>query len=209
MFKSNRVLFLSVVTMFQVLSLSAFAAAPEDFSPAALDCYEKTIQNPNVFTKNKDFKTQDAVEKLVVSLCTYSDAEGATKCYEQARDQDEVLAGNKNFVNVFLLEQKYARLCSNSRAAGLNKATGDIDAVDCIKAVMQDPEVLVGAKAYSDAVKVEDLATKLCISSKGKGATSCYKKALAGEALKSSKNYKGPAALDQIVVDLCKATRIR
>lgn len=209
MFKMNRSFLLAGIALIQVVSASAFAEAPANLSPAAIDCFEQVIQNPEVFKMNKQYKTQDAVEKLAVSMCTYSDAQGAIKCYEQARDQDEVLASNKQYANIFLLEQKYARLCSNSRGAGLNKETGDIDAIDCIKTVTSDAQVLVGVKEFGDVLKVEELATKLCISSNGKGAAACYKKAISGNALKANKDYKGPVSLDEIVVDLCKATRIR
>jgi hypothetical protein len=206
-----KLLFIFALTGASLLTAPKALAGGEGLNPAALGCYKQAMSLDSFFTMNKKYKLESDIEKLAVMACTYSDAVGSLRCYEQAKNQDAVLKTNKNLVNIFGLEQKYARLCSNSGQGAFNKATGDADAIDCFKAVMADTNVLTSAKQYMEFVELEDLAVKLCISSNGLGATTCYKKSLdkAEDILKSNQAYKGKAALDQIVVDLCKGSRLR
>ena len=109
------------------------------------------------------------------------------------------------------LEQQYARLCSNSGKNSLNTKTGDADAIDCFKMARYNNDLLKFAKEYMVNQEIEDLVTKLCISSNGLGVKTCYQNSLksSDEILKSNKLYKGPAALDQLIVDLCRGSRLR
>jgi hypothetical protein len=212
MLHAKSVLILSVLALVPLLSLNSFAA-PEGLSPKALACYEQAVENDEILMKNKihGMMSDDQIEKLAVSSCTYSDAPGFLRCYNQAAAMDEVMPRSKDLVNIFGLEKKYARLCSNSGRDLVNKTTGDADAVECFKQVMADPQVLVAAKEYMEAVEREDLVIKMCISSNGLGATSCYKKSIekAEKILKTTRQYTGPAALDHALVDLCKGSRLR
>lgn len=177
----------------------------------ALECYRQAISNNQIYTMNKQYKTDVEIEKLAVSLCTYSDAVGSLRCYLQAANDSQVIPASKNTLSIFLLEQKQARLCSNSGASLLNVKTGDADAIDCFKMAMDDDRLLVAAKKYMSTAQLEDLVVKLCISANGLGVQQCYLKSLgnADGILEANKVYTGPVALDQSIVDLCKGTRLR
>jgi hypothetical protein len=176
MLRSKSLLTLCILPLIQ-LATSSGMAAPEGLSPRALECYEQAVGNSEILMKNKKhgMLSDDQIEKIAVSMCTYSDREGSLRCYQQASAMDDVLTRNKDLVNIFGLEKKYARLCSNSGKNLVNKATGDADAIDCFKQVIADPEVLVSAKTFMEGVEREDLITKLCISSNGLGATTTKK----------------------------------
>lgn len=177
----------------------------------ALECYHQAISNNQIFTINKQYKSDVEIEKLAVGLCTYSDAAGSLRCYQQAANDSQVLATSKNTLSVFLMEQKQARLCSNSGASLYNAKTGDADAIDCFKVAMDDDRLLIAAKNYMGNSQLEDLVVKLCISANGLGVQQCYLKSLgnADGILEANKIYSGPVALDQSIVDLCKGTRVR
>ncbi len=176
----------------------------------ALECYKQAISNNQIYTMNKQYKSDVEIEKLAVGLCTYSDAVGSLRCYQQAANDSQILTASKNTLSVFLIEQKQARLCSNSGKNLYNVKTGDADAIDCFKMAMNDDRLLVAAKKYMGHSQLEDLIVKLCISANGLGVQQCYLKSLgnADGILEANKVYTGPVALDQSIVDLCKGTRL-
>ncbi len=198
-------------TLFSAFLFSfSLQAAPTNLSPVALDCYVKNLANPENFTMSKDYKPDFSVEKMVVSMCTYSDAEGSSTCYKQAKDQPEFLFHTKDTSDVFELERIYSVLCSNSHAGQVNSETGDMEAVDCVKKVMADEEVLVSSKNFTSKSSQEQTAIQLCISSNALGAITCYKNSIqkAEEILRSTRKYTGPGALDKVILDLCKGSRL-
>ncbi|MFN8847426.1 MAG: hypothetical protein ACK5V3_16925 [Bdellovibrionales bacterium] len=200
------------------ISINLMAAPSTPLTPAALACWEQAMNNPNIFPKTKggeglagQYVLGSKIEKLAISMCTYSDAEGSQRCYQQATQMDEIFNFSKNYASETKNEVKYARLCSNSRKSLFNASTGEADAIDCYKGVMSDPDVLVALKEHRAQAGMEDVVTKLCISSNAKGAIECYKKSKdrALEILNETKPYVGPDALDLVIVDLCKGSRLR
>lgn len=199
-------LFFATVFLF----LSTASAAPQ-LTPEALKCYKQALAKDLFFTLNKQYKSDDAIEKMAVAMCTYSDAPGSLRCYSQAQKDQYVFEGYKKVASELVMEERYAKLCSNSGTHLFNEKTGDADAIECFKSVIYNEEILKYAKEYMVTQELEDLALKFCISSNSIGAKTCYRESLANadEILKKNKLYKGPAALDQMIVDLCKGTRIR
>jgi hypothetical protein len=201
---------LAVICSVAIL-ITGVVHAQSNLSPEALACFKQAVESNVFFKMNKQYKSADAVEKLAIGLCTYSDALGSLRCYQQADQDSQVLNTTKMVSSNLVLEQQYARLCSNSRKNSVNASTGDADAIDCFKMARYNNDLLKYAKEYMVNQEIEDLVTKLCISSNGLGVKTCYLNSLknSDEILKSNKNYKGPAALDQLIVDLCKGSRLR
>lgn len=191
------------------LTTNSFAA-PADLSPEALDCYEKVINNPALLAKSREYRNRSQVEKLVVSLCTYSNAYGATKCYLDAKADPQILAGTKEVTNIIAIEEKYVRLCSNSKGNQESLRGKDVDAVDCFKSIDSQSDLLPMLRGAT-RVEFEKNLTNLCISSNGKGATMCLRNAMANpdRVLEEGHQHLGPRALELEYVRLCKGSRVR
>ena len=130
---------LLIVTTF--LFLTAAIAAPP-LTVEALKCYKQALEKDLFFTMNKQYKSDDAIEKMAVALCTFSDASGSLRCYTQAKSDQYVFEGLKQVASEFVMEEKYARLCSNSGKNAFNEKTGDSDAIECFKSVIYNEEIL-------------------------------------------------------------------
>lgn len=187
------------------------SAGTAQLSPPALRCYDGVLKNQSIFSASRRFRPDVEIEKLTIGLCTYSDLEGATACYKQADEDPAILAFSKRVSNNQILEKKYARLCSNSVGRGKNAVNGDLDAIDCVKTVASDSRLLTQLKEYSSPASLEDVFTKLCISSNGRGASECILNAYSrkDEILKSARGYISNTTLDNLIIDLCKASRVR
>ncbi len=205
-----------LITSFAFISLTTCFAQATSLKPKALECYKQALSDDSILNLNKFSpyfsKKQIDLEKIARDMCTYSDAVGSKRCYEQALSDDAVLTNIKNSsIKNSDYELIAANLCRNSYELGFNKATGEADAVECVKAAMSDKDVLTASKEFDLPVNQEKLAIKLCISSNALGAITCYKDSVdkAKKILEQTSEYSGPVALDNAILDMCKGSRLR
>lgn len=192
------------------LSFNVSAGSLALLSPEALGCYEAVMseKNSDVLSNAKIHATTD-MEKIAIGLCTYSNAAGALKCIRDASKDSIVMKARKQIVNIVGLDRDYARLCSNTRISKAFPESRDVDAVECFKTVYNDPEVFVEKKRGS-AAALEAEIISLCISSNGKGATTCFKKSMAEKVRLFGENldYKTRGTLEIQIATLCRGTRL-
>lgn len=180
-------------------------------SPKTLGCYEAitSADNADVLVNAKKYATVD-LEKIVIDMCINSNAAGALKCLRDAKNDPEVMKVRKLDVNIASLDREYARLCSNTNIPAGFPASKDVDAVECFKAVMADPLVLTDRKKnYQGQVEAE--IREMCTHSNGKGATTCFKNAMAEKErlYGSSIDYKSRGILELQISVHCRATRLK
>ncbi len=199
--------FLLLAMIFSVKGFASIAG----LSPEALACYEAVAdeENSDVLKMSRDYAATK-LESIIIGMCTYSNAKGALKCFRDAMADDKVLTAQKQVVNTVALEQKYARLCSNTRIGEKFPKTKDVDAVECVKAVMDDSAVFKSKKNFALASEVEEEAVALCISSNAKGATTCFKNGMKEKVRLFGENidYKTAGRLEKSVAALCKGSRL-
>lgn len=196
----------------------------------ALECYKQALTNDDIFQKNKEHsikKPEDEnsgtgenpddrqytptveLENMATKMCTYSDAPGALKCYRDTFAAEDVLPEHKG-LNILLREKEVAKFCSNSYGRGFNKATGDIDAIDCYRGVMADPEVLANRRPTQTPINRERDVIRLCISSNAKGAITCFKNAFNDpKNIYAKRDYRSKIQLEDNIITLCRAQRLR